>query len=52
MVNINMVQRASTLPIKLSIVYVALPIGIFISIIALISHLTENISKFVNKNSK
>jgi len=52
MINVNMAQRASTLPIRLSIIYLALPIGIFISIIALISHLTENISKFVNKNSK
>lgn len=52
MVNVNMVQKASTLPISLSIVYLALPIGVFISIIELISHLTENLSKFVNRNSK
>jgi len=52
MVNVNMVQKASTLPIKLSIVYLALPVGVFISIIGLISHLTENLSKFVNKNNK
>ena len=52
MVNVNMAQRASSLPIRLSIVYLAVPTGAFISIIGLISHLTENLSKFLNKNSK
>ena len=55
MVHINIVQKASTLPINLAIVYLAIPTGMFISILIFFSQLIEdfiNLSKKITNNNK
>ena len=52
MVKFNTAQRASSLPIRLSVVYLAIPIGSFLSVIGFISHIIENIASIINKNKR